>query len=1138
MPKVPANIGPYEVIRPIAQGGMAEVFEVVDPDSGERRALKLLMELKTSVKRFNREFEALTRLNHPSIVRVYRYGFHESHPWISMELLQGVQLQSRVKDFGAPGTTERTQEVLRIAYFLANALQYIHDRGLVHRDLKSANVQVLKDGRVKLLDFGTAHLVDPLERITQDGDFVGTFSYAAPEQIVGSKIDHRADLYALGVLLYRMLTGRRPFAANDPHKVAHMHLHVEPRPMREGTPELPQALDDLVLKLLAKQRKDRPQGADEVASELERIAGRALSLPGLGIAISEDRSFGRAREHRALWQRLGEGEAGRVAVIYGGDVDERRRFLLQVGQDAQKRGQLAIVVRPAGEPATHLARALSAWIQGDDDQAGVLRELLQGADGSSRATLVESMRRVIPDLVARLVMQETETVLGVEEAPHCDAAALDLIALLVKEAVSRGAKLSVVVTTERLRADGVDAVTSVASEVTNIRMNPLDTRGTAIAVGHLLHRRPAPPEAARRIQQATGGHPSLIEIAVRDMVAAGLLTVRDDDVNRVEWPPEEQISTDVNRGAHDTLDTRLAAVPVAWRSVLEVLDVLGGSAHRADLASALGQTEAQVESVVSDMLDEDLLMVPDGDPDMVKGVDTLLIRYVGASTSPLRRAAIEHVVADFVERMPPSERNVRLLLDVGRSSSAVERGVRVARELVAHGEPAQAAELLEALRAHADHPGLPATVRIEFHLLFSEAVHRVKPMDARAVRALEAAEKLANDDAWRARVRLGQAEQQRAIGHYSNHRRFLMDAWELLEHSEERKLKARVALELGHSHVYGAQIPQARTWYDNALEGANQVADREVIELARVGLATMSLAQGNVEEAEVIFEEISHTRASDSHAPDARWLAVAGWGQALRRQGRFSEAFPMLQAALAEARDAQAITSWSALAFTAASCELDLMRLGRAQEIIEELAAALGPGERLHLRLETRLFQGRVGLASGQPVAASFLLEETVGQAEKAGLVLIAETARALLASARWALGMEEEGRGLYQKALLGLMSTGDALSLSDAVVARARALGSSEDPTKAFKLVRRLLSRSALQPLYVESLMSELRWHTAHNEATLARQSLREVQSALNRMASKQSLIEQATLRVHPWAHEMLRASESLPAVPASPQG
>ena len=263
---IPARIGPYKVLRPLAQGGMAAVFEVQDPTTKEHVALKLLTHRGLAMPRFAREFRALTRLDHPNIVRVYRYGSHQGSPFLTMELLDGQSVQAYAKSVGRPGRPRRTREVLRITALVADALAYLHTRGIVHRDLKSANVMVLRDGRLKVLDFGTAHIATAGEVITRAGEFVGTFAYASPEQITGGAVDARSDLYSLGALLYRLCTGRRVFEADTPHALARMHIDKVPRPPRELISALPQPVEDLILRMLAKDPADRPQSATEVAN--------------------------------------------------------------------------------------------------------------------------------------------------------------------------------------------------------------------------------------------------------------------------------------------------------------------------------------------------------------------------------------------------------------------------------------------------------------------------------------------------------------------------------------------------------------------------------------------------------------------------------------------------------------------------------------------------------------------------------------------------------------------------------------------------------------------------------------------------------------------------------------------------------
>lgn len=1097
---------------------MAEVFEVEEPSSGERRALKLLTELKSSLKRFRREFEAMTRLNHPGIVRVFRYGLHdERQPWMTMEMLDGRPLQERMAELGPPGHPERTLEVMRIGYLLSGALQYIHDRGLVHRDLKSANIQVLRDGRVKLLDFGTAHLVDPLERITQEGDFVGTFSYAAPEQIVGAQVDHRADIYAFGILLYRLLTGRRPFKAKDPHEVARMHLQMDPTSMLELVPTLPNELQPLVARMMAKKRKDRPDRAEEVGRELERIAGQALGLPGYGLALYDDRCVGREVEHRRLWRGLLESVPGYTVVVHGGDEAERRRFAHQAGRDAARRGWTAMGCAPGVDPGAELAHALSMLVMGDDPEALVLRDVLEGPWGPR----TEVLRPLVPHLTRRLLQARVPTLLVFEELPKFGALEVELIARLAREARQSGAPLRLLIAADDPEDPAVRMVCKRAGTHSALPLDGLDARRTGLAVAQLLHRRPPPPGTVRRLHSATGGHPSLLAAVVEDLVLEGRIQVRGTEGDRVEWSLDETADQDLPEPVREAFESRLHDLTVPEIRALEVLAIAGGSTASPVIARALGVRAEQVDLLLHGLVDRGLVNWEGLPASPASMPDALMVRWLDQTVTPVRRVVVQGLVADAVELQEPSAAQVRVLLGVGRYATAVQRAMAVAAGMVRRGRAADALDLLERARPHLQAEGLSDADQVRFHLMHASCLHRIKPMDARAGRAIQAAEALALQGVDKARVAYERAQLFAALGHYSNHLKSLQEAWQVLADASPSRLRGDVALDMADARFVRAELREARRWYEIAIRDARSTNDREVYDRARIGQARVMLASSDVRGAEFLFADVIETERNHPD-PAIRHLATAGWGRALRWQGRWSETVQPLHEAVAEARLSQSIESWVALATAAAEVELDLFRLGGAQDLVEEVLQALGPGERLQSRIEARLMQARITLASGQLGAAAFQLSEVVQQAAKAEFSLLAARARAALAEARMGQGATDEGKDLYKQAMLPLMTAGDHLGLADACLSRARAVGDTEDPDKIFLLVKKL-DEGTLRTLRLGRFLAEARWRRARGDGAAAVTAARE---AFDALVAELDPIEQSAMRVHPWAHELHRAS------------
>ncbi|KOG43304.1 serine/threonine-protein kinase, partial [Streptomyces resistomycificus] len=272
--------GRYRLHDPIGRGAMGEVWRAYDETLGRTVAVKLLLPHDsdpTATSRFRLEAQTAGRLNHPYVVAVYDFGEYDGRLFLVMELVEGDSLARRL---GTAGPLP-VDQVARIASQAAAGLAAAHQQGIVHRDIKPANLLLDTDGTLKIGDFGIARFVDdPSGALTTTGQIVGTSLYLAPERALGQPAGPASDVYALGCLLYQLLTGRPPFQADTAVAILHQHLDATPAPPRQERPELPPAFENYLLGMLAKQPEDRPS-APQVAEWFGGGAwqGRSEPLP-------------------------------------------------------------------------------------------------------------------------------------------------------------------------------------------------------------------------------------------------------------------------------------------------------------------------------------------------------------------------------------------------------------------------------------------------------------------------------------------------------------------------------------------------------------------------------------------------------------------------------------------------------------------------------------------------------------------------------------------------------------------------------------------------------------------------------------------------------------------------------------------
>jgi serine/threonine-protein kinase len=272
-----STLGRYEIIDELGQGAMGTVYKARDPLLDRIVAIKTVNltlpkeEVAEYEARFYQEAKAAGQLSHPNIVTVYDIGKSEKLAYMAMELLEGQELRNML----ASRTPIAVPQALDIAAQVADALQYAHERGIIHRDIKPANIMVLNDGVVKITDFGIARMRNN-EVKTMTGMILGSPKYMSPEQVSGKRADPRSDIFSLGVVLYEMLTGTSPFVADNIHGVMYQTLNFNPPAPRTLNPELPDVVNFISAKALAKNLDDRYQCAKDFANDLREARASML----------------------------------------------------------------------------------------------------------------------------------------------------------------------------------------------------------------------------------------------------------------------------------------------------------------------------------------------------------------------------------------------------------------------------------------------------------------------------------------------------------------------------------------------------------------------------------------------------------------------------------------------------------------------------------------------------------------------------------------------------------------------------------------------------------------------------------------------------------------------------------------------
>jgi serine/threonine protein kinase len=373
-------MGPYEILGPIGTGGMATVVKGYQPKLERYVAIKMLHAMFLSdqgfIARFEREARVVASLHHPNIIPLYDYAQDPDsrQPYLVMRLIEGQSLKERLVREGPPPLSA----TLRIINTIADSLTYAHSQGVLHRDVKPSNIILSEDQTPYLMDFGLARMIKAGESTMSADMMLGTPHYISPEQAQGSLVlDARTDVYSLGVVLYELVVGRLPFSGDTPFIIVHKHIYESPTPPREVLPDLPEAIEAVLLKALSKNPDDRYSTPNELASAFqEAVRTSGLSdLPVERIQPPEDTAEVFPAGHPPVSQALAQSSAVPVPMSEATGSQQGKPFF---GRQNRRVAVPNAITKDNGDQIPLLSqRALQEGVSRFRDAVEDIRQTLQ-----------------------------------------------------------------------------------------------------------------------------------------------------------------------------------------------------------------------------------------------------------------------------------------------------------------------------------------------------------------------------------------------------------------------------------------------------------------------------------------------------------------------------------------------------------------------------------------------------------------------------------------------------------------------------------------------------------------------------------------------------------------------------------------
>ena len=714
---LPEFIDGYRILHLLGHGGMGEVYLAEETDTGRRAALKTLLSRSPGgTYRFQREFRSIARLNHPHVIRVFSYGMIDRTPYFTMEFIEGSTLKDSMRDWESSyrkndvRATRRLVQTCKIMTQICSALYYIHTRSLIHRDLKPANIMVTTDGDAKIMDFGLAREIDASVALTKTGAVIGTVAYMSPEQCRGARLDPRSDLYSLGVLLYEIVTGQKPFSGDRPMDILFKHVDEQPAPPSFLNPNVTPEIESIIMRLLEKDPHRRFPNAQDLKRRWEEylsfLTGETLVSDMLDSIDSDakriephwDPGFsGRDEEMAQIRAALDpntrafrpvilvEGEAGIGKSRLIGEVVQKARLegckvffarcfpgenlpfrafsdVMDAISASLWRSSPEIQAKSLGDDRPVLARSFPGFANLGPMPGEIEPESLSPAE--ERLRLFNAVRSIL-----LRIGEGHPVLLALDNLQWADPDAIDLLRFIVNASTASTTgdpcRLSVVCvyrvpdSETNVPLSELTSELAHASSVQRLLLRPLNQDAMSAMLRSMLGIDESMPKLAAWLHEMTGGNPFFLEEIIINLLETKALFRKKGkwylDIGNQQSVPADSTgiasgSVVVPKGIHDMILQRIETIRDKTKKVLEWAAVAGRRFQYELLREVAADNTEELFDCLDELLHAGVLSERRGRDDEFFEFDQALVQeVVYGRLSASRRRVYHRRLAEYFE---------------------------------------------------------------------------------------------------------------------------------------------------------------------------------------------------------------------------------------------------------------------------------------------------------------------------------------------------------------------------------------------------------------------------------------------------------------------------------------------------------